>query len=423
MSALSFVSKLLGGSGRSKGKPTRKRSRFVVEALEDRRLMSHSGLTHHVPMMSSAHHQIHVRQAPPTQFQQTNLVSDQAGVAQVLDPNLVNPWGISASPNSGAFWLSDNGTARSPLYLGDQNGSPISHLFDVSIPGGLPTGQVFNPFQSNMSNGNSTDFTVTDGTNAGPAVFIFASETGAITGWNPAAGTPGGPFNISLFAQPGFKATDGADYTGLAIGNIGAAHYLYAADFHNGKVDVIDGQFHKTTLAGSFTDPHLPKEFAPFNIQNLGGNLYVTYAKRDAANDGNSVPGKGAGFVDVFDTSGHFLHRVASHGSLNAPWGLAIAPAGFGSFSGDLLVGNFGDGRINAYDPTHNYAFRGQLSSAHGKAVTIPGLWALQVGNGVSSGDTNALYFTAGPNGETHGLFGSLRVVSASQGVARRASS
>jgi uncharacterized protein (TIGR03118 family) len=351
-----------------------------------------------------------VRQAPTSQFQQTNLVSDRAGVAQITDPNLVNPWGISESPNGGAFWLSDNGTGISPLYLGDLNGSPINHLFDVSIPGGAPTGQVFNPFQSIMSNGNSTDFTVTDGTHSGPAVFIFASETGAITGWHPAAGTPGGPFNISVFAQAGYQATDGANYTGLAIGNVGAAHYLYAADFHNGKVDVIDGQFHKTTLVGSFTDPHLPKGFAPFNVQNLGGNLYVTYARRDAANDGNSMPGRGAGFVDVFDTGGHLLHRVVTRGSLNAPWGLAMAPAGFGSFGGDLLVGNFGDGHINAYDPAHHYAFRGQLRSAHGKAVTIPGLWALQVGNGVSSGDTNAVYFTAGPNHETHGLFGSLRV-------------
>jgi uncharacterized protein (TIGR03118 family) len=414
MRGIRFVSNLFDGSLRRKGKPARTRSRFVVEPLEDRRLMSHSGLSHHLPMISSAHHQVHVRQASPSHVQQTNLVSDQPGVAQNTDPNLVNPWGISESPNGGAFWLSDNGTGLSPLYFGDQNGSPLNHLFDVSIPGGAPTGQVFNSFQSIMSNGNSTDFTVTDGTNSSPAVFIFASETGSITGWHPGVGTPGGPLNISLFAQPGYMATDGADYTGLAIGNVGTAHYLYAADFHNGKVDVIDGQFHKTTLAGSFTDHHLPKGFAPFNVQNLGGNLYVTYARRDAANDDNSVPGRGAGFVDVFDMSGHLLGRVATRGSLNAPWGLAMAPAGFGSFGGDLLVGNFGDGHINVYDPAHHYAFRGQLRGAHGKAVTIPGLWALQVGNGVSSGDTNAVYFTAGPNHETHGLFGSLRVAAGS---------
>src|SRR5262249_55536557 len=150
---------------------------------------------------------------------------------------------------------------------------------------------------------------------------------------------------LSVTAQAGYQATNGAHYTGLAIGSNGAAHFLYAADFHNGKIDVIDGQFHKTNLAGSFKDPHLPKGFAPFNIQNLGGNLYVTYAKQDAARNA-SVPGKGKGFVDVFDMSGHLLHRVASRRKLNAPWGLALAPAGFGSFGGDLLVGNFGDGHI-----------------------------------------------------------------------------
>jgi uncharacterized protein (TIGR03118 family) len=273
---------------------------------------------------------------------------------------------------------------------------------------------VFNPFQSVMSNGNSTDFTVTDGTNSGPAVFIFASQTGAITGWNPAAGTPGGPFNISLFAQAGYQATDGANYTGLAIGNVGAAHYLYAADFHNGKIDVIDGQFHKTILAGSFTDAHLPRGYAPYDIQNLGGNLIVTYAKQNAARDGGFVAGQGKGFVDVYDTSGHLLKRVASGGALNAPSSVAMAPAGFGSFNGDLLVANAGDGHIMAYDPSHNFAFRGQLRGAQSRPITIPGLKAIQFGNGVSSGDANALYFTAAPNNGTHGLFGSLRAASGS---------
>src|SRR5262249_46443695 len=157
-------------------------------------------------------------------------------------------------------------------------------------------------------------------------------------------------------------------------------------DFHNGKIDVIDGQFQKTALAGSFTDPNLPNGFAPFNIQNLGGKLYVTYARPNAARDGGSVAGAGQGFVDVFDTSGHLLQRVASGGLLNAPWGVALAPTGFGSFGGDLLVGNFGDGHIDAYDPTHNFAFAGRLLGADGAPVTIPGLWGLQFGNGASSG-------------------------------------
>jgi uncharacterized protein (TIGR03118 family) len=417
MFSLSFASKLLGGRGRREEATTRKRarSRFAVEVLEDRRLMSHSGMPHHMLAKSAAHGTPRVVQrAVASPFQQANLVSDQPGVAQVFDANLVNPWGISESPNGGAFWLSNNGTGLSPLYLGDQNGSPVNHLFDVSVPGGRPTGQVFNPFQSVMSNGNSTDFTVTDGTNSGAAVFIFASNTGAITGWNPAVGTPGGPFNISLFAQAGYQASDGANYTGLAIGNVGNAHYLYAADFHNGKVDVIDGQFHKTVFAGGFTDRHLPRGYAPYNIQNIGGNLFVTYAKQDAAKDGGFAAGRGKGFVDVYDTSGHLLRRVASGGALNAPSGVAMAPAGFGSLGGNLLIANSGDGHIAAYDPSHHFAFRGLLSGARRRPMTIPGLKAIQFGNGVSSGDANALYFTAAPNNGSHGLFGSLRVASGS---------
>src|SRR5262245_54948911 len=365
------------------------RSRVALESLESRCMLSTAGL-----------------------LQQRNLVSDQPGVAEIRDPNLINPWGISESPNGGAFWLSDNRTGLSPPYLGDLAGSPISHLFDVSIPGGRPTGTVFNPFQSVMSNGTSNDFSVTDGTHNGPAVFLFASKTGAITGWNPGVGTPGGPFNISLFAKPGYQATDGAIYTGLAIGNVGNAHFLYAADFHNGKIDVIDGQFHNTTLAGSFADPNIPAGYAPFNVQNLGGKLYVTYAQQDAAKDGGAVAGQGKGFVDVYDMSGNLIQRVASRGQLNAPWGVALAPAGFSTFGGDLLIGNFGDGHIDAYDPSHNYSSDGQLKGADGKAVTLPGLWALQFGNGVSSGDANTLFFTAGPGGGTHGLFGSLSALS-----------
>jgi uncharacterized protein (TIGR03118 family) len=348
--------------------------------------------------------------AGPTRFQQTNLVSDQPGVALNLDPTLVNAWGISAAPSSGAFWVSSKGRGLSELYLGDVNGSAITQPFKVAIPGGSPTGQVFNINQPIMGTGNSTAFSVTDGPNTGASVFLFASLTGAITGWNPGVGapvqTPFGP--LSGTAEVGFQAADGAVYTGLAIGDVGAAHFLYAADFHNGKIDVIDGQFHKTTLAGSFKDPNLPNGFAPFNVQNLGGKLYVTYAQQDAARDGGSVAGLGQGFVDVFDTSGHLLQRVASGGMLNAPWGVAVAPAGFGDFGGDLLVGNFGDGHIDAYDPTHNYAFAGQLQGADGAPVTIAGLWGLQFGNGASAGDANTLYFSAGPARGTHGLFGSL---------------
>ncbi|HEV3005711.1 MAG TPA: TIGR03118 family protein [Pirellulales bacterium] len=350
-------------------------------------------------------------------FQQINLVSDQAGVAQNLDPTLVNAWGISAAPNSGAFWVSSNGGGLSELYLGDVNGSALTQPFKVTIPGGSPTGQVFNINQPAMGTGNSTDFSVTDGTNTGASVFLFASKTGAITGWNPGVGTPMptafGP--LSTEAEVGFQATDGAVFTGLAAGDVGTAHFLYAADFHNGTIDVVDGQFHNVALGangfGTFTDPHLSKGFAPFNVQNLGGKLYVTYAQQDAARDGGSVAGHGKGFVDVFDTSGHLLQRVATRGQLDAPWGVAIAPSGFGKFGGDLLVGNFGDGHIDAYDPTHHFAFAGQLKGADGKPVTISGLWGLQFGNGASAGDANSLYFSAGPAHGTHGLFGSLHAV------------
>jgi uncharacterized protein (TIGR03118 family) len=349
-------------------------------------------------------------QAAATRFQQTNLVSDQRGVALNFDPTLVNAWGISEAPGGGAFWASSNGRGLSELYLGDVGGSAIFQPFKVTIPGGKPTGQVFNINQPLMGTGNSTSFSVTDGTNTGASVFLFASLTGAITGWHPAVGapiqTPFGP--LSGTAEVGFQATDGAIYTGLATGDVGTAHFLYAADFRNGKIDVIDGQFNKTTLAGTFADPNLPQGFAPFNVQNLGRKLYVTYAQQDAAKDGGSVAGAGNGFVDVFDTSGRLLQRVASGGMLNAPWGVALAPAGFGSFSGDLLVGNFGDGHIDAYDPTHNYAFAGQLQGADGSPVTIAGLWGLQFGNGASAGDANTLYFSAGPGRGTHGLFGSL---------------
>src|SRR5262245_14767042 len=266
MSILRSLSKWFRDSGRRKGTPVRRpaRLRLAVEALEDRSLMS-------------------------ANFLQTNLVSDLPGLAQLQDPTLKNAWGISLSPNGGAFWVSSNGGGVSELYLGDVNGNPISAPFKVTIPGGSPTGQVFNPNQPVMANGNSTDFSVTDGMNTAASVFIFASRTGAITGWNPGVGAPiQTPFGmLSGIAEVGFQANDGAIYDGLAIGDVGGAHFLYAADFHNGKIDVIDGQFQQVALGtqgfGMFADPNLPQGFAPFNIQNIGGKLFVTYARQNAA--------------------------------------------------------------------------------------------------------------------------------------------
>jgi len=347
-----------------------------------------------------------------TVFEQTNLVSDQPGVALNLDTTLQNAWGISAAPAAGAFWVSSAGKGLSELYLGDIKGSAIAQPFKVSIPGGSPTGQVFNINQPLMGTGNSTDFSVTDGTHTGASVFLFATKTGKIVGWNPAVGpasdTPFGP--LSTVGEVGFQSRNGAIYTGLASGNVGNSHFLYAADFHNGRIDVIDGRFHKTNLAGTFRDSNTPSGFAPFNIQHLGGKLYVTYAQQDAARDGGDVAGHGKGFVDVFDTSGHLLQRLVSHGELNAPWGVAIAPAGFGKFAGDLLVGNFGDGHIDAFGLNGHNDFKGWIMGANGQAVTIPGLWGLQFGNGTSAGDANSLYFSAGPNHGMHGLFGSLSI-------------
>jgi uncharacterized protein (TIGR03118 family) len=347
----------------------KRRFRPVLEALEDRQLLS-AGF-----------------------FQQTNLVSDQAGVALIQDPNLVNAWGISLNPAAGAFWVSDNVTGKTTLYRGDVNGSAFTKVaLVVTIPSGTsdqgaPTGQVFN---------GTSDFMIGS---AGPAVFIFASQTGEITAWNGSLGT------TAQVVAP----ADGAVYTGLAIGSVGTANFLYAANFINRTIDVFDKDFKPAHLAGSFNDPNIPTSYAPFNIQNLGGKLYVTYAQQDQQ-DPDEETDHGSGFVDVFDTSGHLLQRLVRGNHLSAPWGLAIAPSDFGPFGGALLVGNFGKGTISAFD-VNSGRFLGQLQDAAGKPIVIDGLWGMTFGNGVTAGDKNALYFAAGPDDETHGLFGSLRFV------------
>ena len=325
---------------------------------------------------------------------QQNLVSDIPGVAAITDPNLVNPWGLSASASS-PWWISDNGTGLATLYNG--NTGAIQGLV-VTLPtagGGTPpsapTGQVFNS--------TASDFVINGGTKAS---FIFATENGTISAWNGAQGT-----NAHLEVD---NAASGAVYKGLALGTAGSNNFLYAANFNSGRIDVFNGSFAPTTLSGSFTDPTLPAGYAPFDIQNIGGKLYVTYAKQDAAKH-DDVAGAGNGYVDVFDTSGNLLERLDSNGDLNSPWGMALAPSTFGAFSGDLLVGNFGDGTINVYDPTVVGDFLGTLKDSNGNPITIQGLWGLAFGNGGSAGPTSTLYFTAGipgPGGnvEDHGLFG-----------------
>ena len=336
--------------------------------------------------------------APNGFYQQKNLISDQPSVAVIQDSNLVNPWGVTSTATS-PFWVADNVSGVSTLYSGDVGGSPIvrSSLV-VTIPGGgAPTGIVAN---------GTADFVVHSGASSGPARFIFASQTGVISGWNPAVPPP----PTSTSAQVG--GTGDAVYTGLAIGQSGGANYLYAADFEHNTIDVYDKTFQHVELDGSFSDPNIPNSYSTFNIQNLGGRLYVTYAQQNHKEPDEETD-RGSGFVDVFDTSGHLLQRLIKGNHLNAPWGLALAPGNFGPFSNALIVGNFGNGHLQAFDPDSG-RFLGELGDADRKPIVIDGLWGIIFGNGGSGGDRNALYFAAGPEDETHGLFGSLRFVEGS---------
>jgi uncharacterized protein (TIGR03118 family) len=318
--------------------------------------------------------------AKPTTFTVKALVSDQPGVAPNTDPNLVNAWGLTSSATS-PWWVSDNGTDKSTLYRGS-DGLPQALVVDVH---NAPTGTVFN---------STPGFALPTG---GIARFLFDTEEGKVLGWNPAQGTS------SVVVG---DLDDGAIYKGLAIANTSAGPRLYAADFHNAKVDVFDGSFNP--VLGGFVDPTLPSGYAPFGIQTIGDRVFVTYAKLDA-DAADEIAGQGKGFVDVYDTAGNLLARVAQHGQLNAPWGLAIAPDSFGRFAGDLLVGNFGDGEINAYaEHSGQFTHVGELRDASGKSLSVDGLWALEVSQGGNNGDPGILFFTAGPDDETHGLFGQI---------------
>ncbi len=380
---------------------------------------------------------------------QTNLVSDLPGVAQVQDPNLVNPWGISESSGS-PFWISDNNAGVSTLYNvpGANNTAVSINPLVVSIPtpgdplgsSGTPTGTVFNTdggklggFQVSGVDKNGNPITQ-------PAIFLFVTEDGTIVGWNPQVNPMGfdpakaGTYGIlavdnsgNNFTNPDPNQQTGAVYKGLTIatsatplimGDANSTALIYASNFRTGAIDVYDAAFQKVTSlpSSAFTDPNLPKGFAPFNVQVLNNQLYVTYAKQDASKH-DDVAGPGNGFVDVFNLDGTpglagGKVRLISRGALNSPWGLAIAPTGFAGFSapnGDavLLVGNFGNGRINAFDAVTG-ASLGALKDPDGEPIQINGLWALKVGNGGAGGAADTVYFTAGLFGETHGLFGSL---------------
>jgi uncharacterized protein (TIGR03118 family) len=302
---------------------------------------------------------------------QNNLVSDISGEAAVTDPNLKNPWGISFSPTS-PLWVSDEAANVSTLY--QSGGTPVSLV--VSVPGG-PTGQVFN----SAGGGNFLD-------GASPSSFIFATLGGSIYAWNGANGT-----TAQLEAS-----TAGASFTGLALDNNGLANFLYAADDNSGGIDVFNSSFQATSLAGSFTDPNLPAGYVPYNIQTIGGLLYVEYT--NTANP----RALGSGIVSVFDANGNFLEElIGPGGELDDPWGIVMAPAGFGAFSGDLLVGNLGNGEINAFNPTTG-AFLGALTGPGGTPLVNQDLWALAV----SPTNPDAVYFTAGINGPRDGLFGDI---------------
>jgi uncharacterized protein (TIGR03118 family) len=345
----------------------------------------------------------------------TVLTSNLAGHAATLDPVLQNAWGIAFSPAGSPFWVNDNHTGCSTLY--DGGGAKITALqVSIPLPGNVipvascqpndpnkppdpepaaPTGIVWNPAASFVVPGTKI-----------PAAFIFSTENGTISAW--ALGL--NPVDSAVLAAD--ESASGAIYKGLAFAVNSKGPFLFAPDFHNGKVDVFgpngtDGMFTKVTLDGNFSDPEIPSGYAPFNIANIDGDLFVTYAKQDEDGE-DDVPGHGRGFVDIFDTDGHLLRRFASRGQLNSPWGMTRASFAFGAFSGKILIGNFGDGRINVYN--NDGTFAGQLEDVHGKPLVIGGLWTLTLGGGRSS-SPDTLYFAAGPNGERDGLFGMITPV------------
>jgi uncharacterized protein (TIGR03118 family) len=324
-------------------------------------------------------------------FTATNLVTDttlSAYSSGHQDTNLVNAWGVAFNPQ-GFVWVANNGSNTSTLY--DGNGVPQSLV--VTTPDS-PTGIVFNA--------SATDFMLTSGSSSGASPFIFATEGGLLAAWAPSVSP-----TAAVTVYDGSAAAK--SYKGLAIATNASANMLYATDFHNGAVDMFNGTFQLTNVSGAFQDPALPAGYAPYGIQALGGKIYVTYAKQDSvAHD--SVSGAGLGLVDVYDTAGTLIKELVVGGALNAPWGLAMAPAtGFGPFNGALLVGNFGDGKINAYDPSSG-AMLGTLSDSSGAPIVISGLWGIAFGNGLNAQPTTTLFFAAGPNNEADGVYGRIDV-------------
>jgi uncharacterized protein (TIGR03118 family) len=370
--------------------------RLTLESLEERRLLSNVAIV------------------------QTNLVSDIPGLAPANPPDsfLLNPWGLSYSPTS-PFWVSDNNAGVTTLYTGTGAKIPLtanpSQGVNIPLPdgmpGGTPTGTVFN------SSGGG--FEVTENGKTGSSVFLFATEDGTIVGWAPSVDRNNAIIAVdnsgNNFTEPDPLKQTGAVYKGVAIATDASGQtLLYASNFRSGHVDVFHTDFTPDTNlpTGAFTDPHLPKGYAPFDIQELNGKIYVTYALQNAEKH-DDVAGQGHGFVDSYNLDGSGETRVVTRGQLDSPWGLAIAPASFGDLAGDLLIGNFGNGRINAFDIAENGRghFEGQLKDPNGNPIQIDGLWALKVGNDHAAGSSQTVFFTAGINGESDGLFGSLQAV------------
>jgi len=332
-------------------------------------------------------------------YQGRALVSNLPGIADHTDPNALNSWGLVVAPD-GRLIVAQNHANLASFYHADGRPEPFTISADEA-----PTGMLLNR--------SSKDFAIGSGRHRGPSVLLFSTEAGTILGWNPAVN------RVSTVVAADNSAND-AVYKGLTIGRVGHHAFLYATDFHNGKVDVYDSGFH---LVGSFTDPSVDPGFAPFNIENIGGKLFVTFALQKGPDNEDDQSGPGNGFIDVFDLNGHMLSRFASHGPLNSPWGLGIAPRSFGQFANALLVGNFGDGLINAFDPKTG-AFLGQIADANDAPIQIDGLWALRFGRNAShqagdrdgddddddmSAKISTLYFTSGPADEENGLIGLIR--------------
>jgi uncharacterized protein (TIGR03118 family) len=340
-----------------------------------------------------------------TTYRQINLVSDQPGKAPLTDPDLVNAWGLAASPGTNTtpgspLWVADNGSDKATLYAAGSSPTTVSKVpLTVSVTGAAPTGQVFN------SDPNA--FSVSDNQgNSGPALFLFDTENGTIDGWAPNV-NPNGT-NLSTVTEVARDNGANAVYKGLAIAKVKGKSFLYATNFRSGRVEAYDSTFTPVEMPGGlFVDPGLPSGYGPFGIAEIKGMLYVTFAKQDATLHDDTA-GPGHGFVDIFTNTGMFVRRLVSRGALNSPWGLALAPRSFGMFGGDLLVGNFGNGLINVYNAT-NGAPLGQLRRHNGLPIVIDGLWGLQFGNG-NAAQTNELIFSAGPHHESHGLLGKIIV-------------